>query len=164
MTVDSCMFVPFIIIIKQGVPTSSQVLGRTRWPRECAWWSLFAFPKLVQNIPNSNNPTTFQDLDGASVCQPIYTDRKVFFKSFTASFLPLELFEHLAEIFKKPNGTQICFTAKAYNGRVLSQWLADCLRDAISKHYHDDHEQLPLLASCMFLGLKVSSTSTCIFK
>ena len=41
--------------------------------------------------------------------------------------------------------------------------LADCLRDAISKHYHDDHEQLPLLASCMFLGLKVSSTSTCIF-
>lgn len=89
---------------------------------------------------------------------------RFFFKSFTASFLPLELFEHLAEIFKKPNGTQICFTAKAYNGRVLSQWLADCLRDAISKHYHDDHEQLPLLASCMFLGLKVSSTSTCIFK
>ena len=81
-------------------------------------------------------------------------DERFCFKSFTAFFLPLELFEHLAEIFKKPNGTQICFTAKAYNGRVLSQWLADCLRDAISKHYHDDHEQLPLLASCMFLGLK----------
>ena len=55
------------------------------------------------------------------------------------------------KIFKKPNGTQICFTAKAFNGRVLSQWLCDCLQDASSKPdlHHDPDKQLPLLTSCM---------------
>ena len=75
MTVDSCMFVPFIIIIKQGVPTSSQVWGEHADLANALDEAYLHFPKLVQNIPNSNNPTTFQDLDGALVCQPIYTDQ-----------------------------------------------------------------------------------------
>lgn len=70
---------------------------------------------------------------------------------FSQGFILIKLLKP-AEIFKKPNGTQICFTAKAFNGRVLSQWLNDCLCDAVSKAYHDDHDQLVLLSSCMFLG------------
>jgi len=116
----------------------------------------------VQNIRNSNDPTTFQSLDGASVCQPIKLEIFVVetdqfeINSIHVFFKKDNLKKTASEIFKKPNGTQICFTAKAYNGRVLSQWLSDCLRDAISKHYHDGHEQLPPLASCMFLGLKLA--------
>ena len=141
---------------KQGMFASNQILGWPRWPAytACSWWSLFAFQKLVQTLRDSGSPTSIQNLDGALVYQLL----------FVTFIYPIncKLWEnHLdiilldfwrAEIFKKPNGTQICFTAKAFNGRVLSQWLNDCLCDAVSKGYHDNHDQLALLSSCMLLG------------
>ena len=58
-----------------------------------------------------------------------------------------------AEIFKRDGRT--VFTAKAYNGRVLTEWLARCLTHA-SEHpnlYPDPEHQVDLLASCAHLGL-----------
>ena len=57
-----------------------------------------------------------------------------------------------AEIFKKDGRTM--FTAKAFNGRVLTEWLARCLTNA-AQHpdmYPDPEHQLDLLASCTHLG------------
>ena len=57
-----------------------------------------------------------------------------------------------AEVFKKDGRT--IFTAKAFNGRVLTEWLARCLTNA-AQHpdmYHDPENQIDLLASCAYLG------------
>ena len=55
------------------------------------------------------------------------------------------------KIYKKDGRT--VFTAKAYNGRVISEWLARCLTHA-SLHpdqYPDPEHQVDLLASCALL-------------
>lgn len=53
-----------------------------------------------------------------------------------------------AEIQK--NGGEIQFTLKAYNGRVVTEWLAHCVGDAASRPYQD--ERLPLNHVAMTLG------------
>ena len=46
-------------------------------------------------------------------------------------------------------------TAKAFNGRILSEWFQRCLSDAANSpnQFRDPNEQLPLLAQCMSLVL-----------
>ena len=48
-------------------------------------------------------------------------------------------------------GGEIVFTLKAYNGRVVAEWLASCLADAASKP-HDD-ERIPMTYVAMMLSL-----------
>ena len=49
------------------------------------------------------------------------------------------------------SGGEIVFTLKAYNGRVVTEWLAHCLADAASKP-HDD-ERIPMTHVAMMLRL-----------
>ena len=49
------------------------------------------------------------------------------------------------------SGGEIGFTLKAYNGRVVTEWLAYCLADAASKP-HDD-ERIPMTYVAMMLSL-----------
>ena len=60
------------------------------------------------------------------------------------------------EVFKKRG--EIAFTTKAYNGRVVSEWLCQCLDDARSQPalFQDPDNQLLLLNSCMFLAQRFS--------
>ena len=58
----------------------------------------------------------------------------------------------LAKVVKK--GGQIMLTAKAYNGRVILEWLSRCLQDCAKNH---DDERLALLSSCACLALKFST-------
>ena len=58
-----------------------------------------------------------------------------------------------AKIFKKDGSTIL--TAKAFNGRIITQWLASCLVDAARNldQYRAAGEQISVLASCVLLGL-----------
>ena len=49
------------------------------------------------------------------------------------------------------SGGEIVFTLKAYNGRVVTEWLAHCLADVASKP-HDD-ERIPMTYVAMMLSL-----------
>lgn len=56
-----------------------------------------------------------------------------------------------AEVLKKDGTTM--FTAKAWNGRVICQWLSACLRDAASTQNYVGRcdVPLPLMSSCASL-------------
>ena len=54
-----------------------------------------------------------------------------------------------AKVVKK--GGQVMFTCKAYNGRVVLEFLCRCINDLASKR--DDDDRLAMLASCACLGL-----------
>lgn len=70
-----------------------------------------------------------------------------------ARFLPLKVF--------KKHG-YVLFTTKAYNGRVISEWLSRCLSDAAARpnELTDPDGELPLLAACMKFG-STSFLATC---
>ncbi|CAL1151269.1 unnamed protein product [Cladocopium goreaui] len=51
-------------------------------------------------------------------------------------------------VVKKPD--RIMLTSKAYNGRVLVEWISRCSSDFAKQRPHD--QRLCLLASCAFLG------------
>ena len=53
----------------------------------------------------------------------------------------------------KKKGGKILFTAKAYNGRCILSWLADCLLTALDSY--PDHEVLVLTSAAMTLDLKL---------
>lgn len=55
-----------------------------------------------------------------------------------------------AKVVKK-NG-QIMFTAKAFNGRVIVEWLAHCTSDLVQQQGAGADGRLALLASCAHLG------------
>ena len=57
-----------------------------------------------------------------------------------------------AKVVKK--GGQIMLTAKAYNGRVIVEWLSRCLQDCAQNHAD---ERLALLSSCACLALEFST-------
>ena len=58
------------------------------------------------------------------------------------------------EVFKKRGFVQ--FTTKAFNGRVVAEWLNGCLSDAQSRpdEFTDPDGELPLLSACMRFGLE----------
>lgn len=70
------------------------------------------------------------------------------------------LSDNISEVFKKSGET--AFTTKAYNGRIISEWLHECLKDAHSRLVDPDN-QLPLLCSCMILCCCVSFSVLCYF-
>lgn len=53
------------------------------------------------------------------------------------------------QVFKKDGS--VLWTAKAYNGRVISEWLQRCLTDCFlrSAEYPDVEGQVPLLCSAL---------------
>ena len=50
------------------------------------------------------------------------------------------------------SGGEILWNLKAYNGRVVTEWLAHCLQDAASRPFQD--ERLPFT----YLAMKLSCT------
>lgn len=58
-------------------------------------------------------------------------------------------------------GGQILFTCKAFNGRVVLEWLSGCISDLALRHPEDD--RLALLASCSFLGLGIDGNTWKVF-
>ena len=60
---------------------------------------------------------------------------------------------HVATKIYKKTG-QILFTAKAYNGRCIAEWLRSCFERAMTIHLPDDENQIPLLYSGLKLGPK----------
>ena len=69
------------------------------------------------------------------------------------SLLLLLMVARAIKVFKKKG--QVQFTTKAYNGRVVSEWLSRCLADAVSRpnQFDDPDNELPLISSCMIFGL-----------
>ena len=57
-----------------------------------------------------------------------------------------------AKVFKKDGST--LFVAKAYNGRIISEWLQRSLCDVLEdpERYLDPEDALPLLSGAMQLG------------
>ena len=56
-----------------------------------------------------------------------------------------------AEIYKKSGQTLL--TAKAFNGRCISEWLRVCVDEAMHRGVPDDENHIPLLASALILGM-----------
>lgn len=55
-----------------------------------------------------------------------------------------------AKIYKK--GGQILLTAKAWNGRVLAEWLQRCFHELLNRGLPDDENLFPLILSGLILG------------
>ncbi|CAJ1452458.1 unnamed protein product, partial [Effrenium voratum] len=66
-------------------------------------------------------------------------------------------FKAFCKVYKKDGSTML--TAKAYNGRIILQWLSACLSEAAqADHYRAQDDRLPLMACCatqlaLFFGI-----------
>ena len=58
-------------------------------------------------------------------------------------------------------GGQILFTCKAFNGRVVLEWLSGCISDLALRRPED--ERLALLASCSCLGVGIDGNMLKVF-
>ena len=62
--------------------------------------------------------------------------------------IDLALHGEPSEVIKKDGKTKM--TCKAFNGRVITEWLASCLRSAAEGHCcRNADERIPLAAACM---------------
>ena len=71
---------------------------------------------------------------------------------------------------KKKHG-EILFTLKAYNGRVVTEWLSECSRQAVAGPFEDERLEMTHLAmylSCLwsqsFCRIKLGSLPLTYFK
>lgn len=62
----------------------------------------------------------------------------------------------------KKNG-YVLFTTKAYNGRVVTEWLNSCLCEALSRpnEFNDADGEISLLCSCMKLCFVLNCFGSC---
>ena len=56
----------------------------------------------------------------------------------------------VTKIYKKSG--QVLMTAKAFNGRIIAEWLQRCFQEAMTRGLRDDENLIPLVLSCLKLG------------
>lgn len=99
-------------------------------------------------------------VSGASVVMSVFFVKNcVVLWVSTTCFGSLSL--EVTKIYKKSG--QVLMTAKAFNGRIIAEWLQRCFQEAMTRGLRDDENLIPLVLSCLNLGNILEFFGQCVF-